>query len=489
MLLLGVSQEPGPPAHEVYTSLLAHELRTPVTSIFGYLQLLADDRLLDDPARLRRYLSMVRGRAAELARIVSELTNFSDVLAGTAPGRGQGVPPTLPLMVHQVIGSRAAEVQISAEAASAPVDLERGHLVLQQLVDNAFKFGTADSAVLVRASLEQDPMRLVVRVTNHGAPIDEALRQIIFAPFQQAQPPQTREHGGLGLGLTVARHAAEGAGGSVVLEPGQPTTFRLELPLREDPMARQARAWRDQAEQAEAQTLSAIRDVRALRETAARAQQARELAEAQQLRAVTDFRSAHREALTLAGRLDQAYLETISALARAVEARDNYTGGHVERVRQHSSRIGETLGLGGTALRQLEFGAVLHDVGKIGVPDAILAKTGPLGADEWTVMRSHPAIGRRVLEGITILAGALDAVGCHHERWDGEGYPNGLTGDAIPLFGRIVAIADAYDAMVSDRPYRRGLPVSAALAEIERGRGRQFDPDVAALFLVDPPRV
>ena len=283
------SQEPAPPAHEVYTSLLAHELRTPVTSIFGYLQLLADDHLLDDPITLRRYLSMVRGRAAELARIVSELTTFSDVLAGTAPGRGQDVPSTLPLIIHRVIGSRPADVQFSAEAANAAVDLERAQLVLQQLVDNAFKFGTPDSEVLIRASLEQDPLRLVVRVTNRGSPIDQELRQTVFAPFQQGEPHQTRRHGGLGLGLTVARHAAEGAGGSVVLEPGQPTTFRLELPLREDPMARQARALREQAEQAEAQTLSAIRDVRFLRETAARAQQARELAEAQQLRAVTDF--------------------------------------------------------------------------------------------------------------------------------------------------------------------------------------------------------
>jgi HD-GYP domain-containing protein (c-di-GMP phosphodiesterase class II) len=130
---------------------------------------------------------------------------------------------------------------------------------------------------------------------------------------------------------------------------------------------------------------------------------------------------------------------------------------------------------------------VLHDVGKIGVPDAILHKPGPLDPTEWSLMRHHPDIARRVLEGITFLAPSLDAVAAHHERWDGTGYPGGLAGEAIPLGGRIVAVADAYDAMVSDRVYRAGLPHSAALAELEEGRGTQFDPDVADAFLRSDP--
>jgi HD-GYP domain-containing protein (c-di-GMP phosphodiesterase class II) len=285
----------------------------------------------------------------------------------------------------------------------------------------------------------------------------------------------------------VARHAAEGAGGCLELESGEPTTFRLELPLREDPIARQAAALREQAALMDAQALRAVQDMRAARALAKRERHSRELAEAQQLRAVEDFRAAHREALLLANKLDSAYLETITALARSVEARDTYTGTHVERVRLHSRRIGVARGMDSGAIRQLEFGAVLHDVGKIGVPDSILQKHGPLDPVEWTFMRHHPDIGRRVLEGIGFLADALDAVACHHERWDGEGYPGGLAGDAIPLFGRIVAVADAFDAMISDRPYRAGLPLEVALREIERGRGRQFDPDLAAAFLANPP--
>ena len=471
-----------------YTALLAHELRTPVTAIFGYLQLLDLDELFNDPVRLRQYLSIVRGRAADLARIVAELTTFSDLVASGTPPADDASPLGLPALVTRLAAKRPVRLEASTEASSAPIDSERVQLVLRELLDNAFKFGMPGAEVLVRASVNDDPPRLVVQVSNQGDAIPDELRDAIFAPFRQVEMDNTRPHGGLGLGLAVARRAAEGIGGTLDLETGSPPTFRLVIPLREDPIARQARALREQAAQADAQALRAIGDMRALRAATARERAARELAEAQQLLAVGDFRTAHREALALAGRLDRGYLETISALARAVEARDDYTGGHVERVRQHSLRMAQGRGLADDTLRQLEFGAVLHDVGKIGVPDAILGKRGTLDPEEWTFMRHHPEIGRRVLEGISFLTDALDAVACHHERWDGGGYPSGLAGDAIPIFGRIVAVADAYDAMTTDRPYRLGMPSQMALAEIERGRGTQFDPDLAAAFLKDPPR-
>ncbi len=481
----GIDAAPAP--HEVYTALLSHELRTPVTSIFAYLQLLDDDRIFNDPDKLRQYLTIVRGRAAGLVRTVSELTEFTELTVGERLDLHRSEAASLPQLIDDLVGGRHVRTELSAEAASAPIALDRAQLVLRQLIDNALKFGTPGTDVVVRATLEGDPARIVLRVTNLGSPIPGTLRTAIFAPYRQAEPPNTRHHGGLGLGLTVARRAAEGAGGSLALEPGEPTTFRLELPLREDPIARQAQALRDQAQRMDAQALRAVKDVRTLRTAARTERGARELAERQQLLAVNDFRAAHRDALALAQRLDSAYLETISSLAKAVEARDSYTGGHVERVRLYSQRIGEAAGVGGSALRQLEFGAVLHDVGKLGVPDAILRKPGPLDPEEWTSMRRHPEIGRLVLEGVGFLADALDAVACHHERWDGGGYPAGLAGEAIPLFARIVAVADTYDAMVTDRPYRCGLPVDVALAEIERGRGTQFDPEIARVFLADPP--
>ncbi len=232
-----------------------------------------------------------------------------------------------------------------------------------------------------------------------------------------------------------------------------------------------------------AQALRAIKDLRELRALTREERTARELAERQQLRAVEDFRREYRRASALTKKLDQAYLETITALANAVEARDNLTRDHVERVRSMSVRLGEILKLDPEALDQLAYGAVLHDIGKIGLPDAMLGKPGALSADEILKMREHPLIGRRMLEGVSFLHPALPVVEAHHERWDGTGYPHGLSGDNIPIAGRIVAVVDAYDAMTSDRPYRLALSVETARAVLLAGRGTQFDPTVVDAFL------
>ena len=443
--------------------------------------------MFNDPKTLRKYLATVRRRAADLVRIVSELTEFTELVRGEDTNMQRSSARGGPDLIDELAAGRPMHAELSAEAAGVQVDLNRLHLILSQVIDNAFKFGRPGSEVLVRAAVDGPGKRLIVRVTNAGPSIPESQRAVIFEPYRQAEAMDTRHHGGLGLGLTVARRAAEGAGGALILEAGEPTTFRVELPQREDPIAREARELEERARRMDAQALRAVKDLRTLRTTAQQQSRARELAERQQLRAIHDFRIAHDRARDLAERLESAYLETISALARAVEARDNYTGRHVERVRDHSRRIGEACGLAAPTLRQLEFGALLHDVGKIGVPDSILHKSGPLDVNEWVFMRRHPEVGRLVLDGVAFLSEALDAVGCHHERWDGSGYPAGLAGADIPLFGRIVAVADAFDAMVTDRPYRLGLPIEAAFAELERGRGHQFDPDIVKMFLTDPP--
>jgi HD-GYP domain-containing protein (c-di-GMP phosphodiesterase class II) len=225
------------------------------------------------------------------------------------------------------------------------------------------------------------------------------------------------------------------------------------------------------------------RTVDALGAALARERAARQRAEERQAALAGDLRVLYQRGMELAARLDQAYVETIAGLARAVEARDEHTGSHVERVRLHSVTIAERLGVSGDERRQIEFGALLHDIGKIGVPDSVLAKPGPLTPEEWTAMRAHPEIGARVLSGIDFLVPAVSAVLTHHERWDGTGYPRGLRGTEIPLAGRIVAVADAYDAMTSGRPYRRGLSPAAARAELERQRGQHFSPEAVDAFL------
>jgi response regulator RpfG family c-di-GMP phosphodiesterase/anti-sigma regulatory factor (Ser/Thr protein kinase) len=177
------------------------------------------------------------------------------------------------------------------------------------------------------------------------------------------------------------------------------------------------------------------------------------------------------------------YLATLKVLAGAIETRDPSASGHAERVAALAVAIGRELGWDADQLAALELGATLHDVGKITVAEHVLRKPGPLDDAEWEQVRRHPERGARLLEGVPVLEQSLDCVLHHQERYDGGGYPNGLAGDAIPLEARVVAVADTFATMTSDRPYRKALRPETAVAEIERGAGTQFDPTVVAAFL------
>jgi putative nucleotidyltransferase with HDIG domain len=180
--------------------------------------------------------------------------------------------------------------------------------------------------------------------------------------------------------------------------------------------------------------------------------------------------------------LGDAYRTTLKALTAALETRDQETHGHSERVVNFSLRLGREMGLDKEQLTSLEFGSLLHDIGKIGVPDAILRKPAKLTEEEWVRMREHPQHGQKILRGIEFLEGASRVVAQHHEKWDGTGYPLGLRGEEIDLKARIFAVADAFDAMTSDRVYRRGRGYDEAVAELDAFGGRQFDPDIVAAF-------
>ncbi|HZI17836.1 MAG TPA: HD-GYP domain-containing protein [Pyrinomonadaceae bacterium] len=178
----------------------------------------------------------------------------------------------------------------------------------------------------------------------------------------------------------------------------------------------------------------------------------------------------------------EVYRTTLRALTAALEARDRDTHGHSERVVSFSLRLGLEMRLDAEQTRSLEFGALLHDIGKLGIPDSILRKPGRLTDEEWTKMRLHPLLGQRILRGIEFLEGAARVVAQHHEKWDGSGYPLRLRGDEIDQNARIFAVADAFDAITSDRVYRRGRGYEAAAAEIASNAGTQFDPEVVAAF-------
>lgn len=173
------------------------------------------------------------------------------------------------------------------------------------------------------------------------------------------------------------------------------------------------------------------------------------------------------------------------ALLAALEARDGYTGDHSRAVVEFSVALARELGLSEEQEAQTEQIALLHDIGKIGIPDAILRKEARLTGDEWELMKEHPVIGANIVASIGSLHHLAPAVRAEHERWDGGGYPDGVSGEAIPLPSRVVFVCDAYHAMISDRPYRKRIGLRAALEELERSAGTQFCPDaVEALKVV-----
>lgn len=188
--------------------------------------------------------------------------------------------------------------------------------------------------------------------------------------------------------------------------------------------------------------------------------------------------------------LQETYIATMKSLAQVIEAKDRTTRGHLDRTQAYGLALARRIDPA-IASDELGYGFFLHDIGKVGIPEAILCKEGPLSDDEWTVMRTHPVVGAQIVEPITFLGDAVQLVRHHHERFDGDGYPDGLRAEQIPLPARIFSVADAFDAMTSDRPYRGAMGIERALAEIEGGSGTQFDPDVVRVFVEmvreDPP--
>ena len=181
--------------------------------------------------------------------------------------------------------------------------------------------------------------------------------------------------------------------------------------------------------------------------------------------------------------VERTYVETIMALALAVEAKDPYSAGHSKRVGFYATQIGEVMGLDAEALRTVNDAGVLHDIGKIGIKDDILLKPSPLTSDEEKIMQQHPIIGEAIVKPVRSLQRVVALVRHHHEKYDGTGYPAGLKGDQIPLGARILSVADTYDSMVTDRPYRKRLPIETAKAELRKHAGQQHDPVVVDAFL------
>lgn len=201
----------------------------------------------------------------------------------------------------------------------------------------------------------------------------------------------------------------------------------------------------------------------------------------QELIAAVQARLQRTDELMVA-QLKAAYKSSLRVLANAIEARDQYTRSHVELVNAYAQAMAMELGWNEKKKEDLEFGAILHDIGKIAVKESILSKTGPLNRDEWAEMRQHPVVGARMIQDIPFLAPAIPVVLYHHERWDGAGYPDGLSEEDIPAEARLLAVVDTFHAMTSDRPYHVAINPVEAYREIVALSGKQFDPMMVAAF-------
>jgi HD-GYP domain-containing protein (c-di-GMP phosphodiesterase class II) len=181
--------------------------------------------------------------------------------------------------------------------------------------------------------------------------------------------------------------------------------------------------------------------------------------------------------------LKQSYLESVKTLVSAIEAKDPYTAGHSERVRRYALKIAKALKLKPEQIEELDYAGYLHDIGKIGISDTLLTKPTPLTKEEFEIIKEHPKIGHNILKHARHLAGACEIIKYEHEKYNGSGYPNGLKKEEIPIGARIIAVADAYDAMTTDRPYRKALSKEEAIRRLKEGSGTQFDPKVVKAFL------
>jgi HD-GYP domain-containing protein (c-di-GMP phosphodiesterase class II) len=200
-------------------------------------------------------------------------------------------------------------------------------------------------------------------------------------------------------------------------------------------------------------------------------------------RSIGDQTASALKRVELFREIEDAYLQTVLALANAVDAKDSYTADHGQRMGTIAQMLGQELSMKGQQLDELRYSAILHDVGKIGIPDSILQKPGALNKEEWAQMYEHPIIGEQIVSPIQHLADASSLVRHHHERFDGTGYPDRLAGEDIPKGARILAVVDAYCAMIDERVYKEAISHEDALDELVRNAGTQFDPDIVVVFI------
>ena len=320
-----------------------------------------------------------------------------------------------------------------------------------------------------------------LRIADGGDTLQPDERERLLRPFPPARRVADRHAEAADLQISIARHIIEAHGGllSATSAPSAGVVFVVRLPRSYD----DARAM--------VSDICSLRDARGARlADALHEAESRLLSYAQELAVRLSRETVRAERLEAAlSDMEETYLQTIAAIANAADEKDAYRLGHTERVTFYACSIAAELSPALLQQREFKYSLLLHDLGKIGIAEELLKKAGRLSDDEWETVKSHAELGARLLSPVRFLAPALASVRSHHERFDGKGYPDGLRGEEIPLPARIIAVADAFEAMTSDRPYRAGLSPQEARDQIRANSGTQFDPQVVEAFLRSWPRI
>jgi response regulator RpfG family c-di-GMP phosphodiesterase len=451
-----------------FLSLVSHELRTPLTIISGNLHVMKKLATKWDNTVATECVEHAFDGTKRLAKLVDELLRFTISVPQNRDRWDLG------LTLRRVVGelqplahNRGLDLSLSGQE-KLDVEGDPAGLpdAIYQLIENALVFNSPGGKVDVTAEILEKGKWVRIEVIDDGPGIKGEELDRVFRPFYQVADVNTRSVEGLGIGLSLARRTIEGHGGTLELKSivGVGTKALIKLPVRSQlaiPLATARTVPQPPAQD----------DVRQLK---AYAQELYEFSEAERVR--------RRHAEEQKKILEHTFVDTLVSLIRMVDPRMSGGTSQGERVLNYARAVARHLDP--TLLSRPEFlySLLLYDIGKIGVAESVLSKSGMLTDQEMVSARAHAEIGADLLTSVGVLRPAIDAVRSHHERWDGSGYPDGLTGKEIPLLARIIAVVDSFDAMTVDRPYREAMSLEKAHKNIVEGAGEVFDPEVVAAF-------
>lgn len=465
-------------------SVISHELRTPLTYISASVEML--EISIGDPKmqnEVKRFLNIVAQGVKQLNTIIDDLLLFSNLERDS----GQSLPSqirekvALKSLIYDVVNalkpsvqgkSQHLEVKVADDLPALTTDSGKLSEILLQLLSNAIKFTPQQGHIQLRVA--QDDQTILISVTDDGPGIPPEIHQQIFNPFFQREDYLVREHGGLGLGLTLAQRLCNfiSAELRVTSEPGKGSTFTLSLPIV-NPLFEQHQEMES--------LLSSMNEL-----SQSHAQQEAHIfnLKKQLFRYSEELRSAYQTNEQKQTELEHVYVDMMKGFASALEARDPYTKGRSQRLAHYARLLADELGLTREECDWLEKGCLLCDIGYIGIADNILHKDHDqiLTEEEILHIQLHPKIGAHMLKDVRVFEHVIPLILYHHENWDGSGYPHKLKGDSIPYLARIIRLLDAFDAMISDRSYRPRQTPDYAIQEIKKCAGAQFDPGLVTLF-------